>query len=131
MIEHLNHIIFGKFTLSCLQSSEREVQIRVEHKSRFFSGRQTIQLQDADSSSEGLTHFLHHIVLLRTGQPDKPFFIALIANDFDLLEQLRRFLHLVNEDRWLIGLEKQHRVRLCKLSRHCIVHRDIGSVVLS
>ena len=129
-MEYLNHIIFRELALSCLQGGEREVQVCIKHKSCFFSCGQTIQLQDADSSGEGLSHSFHHVVLLRAGQPNETLFVALIANDFDLLEQLRRFLHLINKDRRLIGLKEQHGIRLCKLSRHGVVHRDIGSVAL-
>ena len=75
-------------------------------------------------------HSLHHFVLLGTGQPNKAFFIAFIANPLDLLKKLRGFLYFINENRRLIGLEEQHRVALRQFSCHRIVHRNIGSVAV-
>ena len=126
--EHLYDIVPFRPALTPHQIFKRKVEIFVIYNSGLFPLRQAEQLKNRDSPRERFPHLLHHLVLLGACEPDKPGFVRLIANDFYLLKQLRRFLHLVDQDRRLVRLKKQHRIALRQLSRHCVVHAHIPAV---
>jgi hypothetical protein len=64
--------------------------------------------------------------LLGTGQPEKPAFLAPIAQHFEMAEKPGRVLRLVDNDWRLVSLKKQGGISIREIPGHVIVECDVS-----
>ena len=129
VLEHVHDVVLLGGSLPLQQTGQGEVHLVGEHRAVHFLLGQAVELQNPNAARQGLSDVFHHPVLLGAGEPEQPPLLAFIAHDFDLLKQLRGLLNLVDDDRRLVGLEEQHRVRLGQGPGHGVVHGHIGAVL--
>jgi hypothetical protein len=125
MLKHAADIVFSDPRRPCPQTFQREVKLTRESDAVLFVLREAEQLQNGDPTRQRFSDVPHHHELLGAGQPKTTRFLGLVAHDFYLAEKLGCILHLVDDNRRLVGLEKQHRVALGEVSRHKVVERDV------
>ena len=85
-------------------------------------------MQKGGPSRQGLLRKLHHPKRLRTGQPERSGGSAVINGNFNIGEELGRILHLVNEHRQIVHLQKEGGICLGQLALLHIIQRHIISL---
>lgn len=95
----------------------------------YFVLRKRCHVKYGDPASEGFLRKLHQSERLRAGQPESTGLCTVIYGDFDIGEQLRRILHLVNEYRQTVRLHEHRRVSPGKSALLEVVKGDILTVV--
>jgi hypothetical protein len=66
--------------------------------------------------------------MLRTGEPEQSLFLVSVHLHFDMGQQFRGILNLVDQQRWLKSLEKKGRIFFGQSPDQWIIQRDIGPI---
>jgi len=86
------------------------------------------QMNDSDPACQAFCDVLHQIKSMRPCQPKVTVIAMLVYVHFNIRQQLRRHLDLIDQERRFIPLQKQPRFRHCQAAYVDIVHRHISPV---
>ena len=87
--------------------------------------RQPEHLDNAHTAGERLGNLLHEVKRLRTCQPHRPHAVGGVYQLFDVRQELRGLLNLVDKDRGTIALQEQRRILFGRLENRCVVERHV------
>ncbi len=90
-----------------------------------FGVRKSHQIENGNSSRKTFCDLSHHLELLRTSQPDSAARLRIVGEQFEIGENLWRILHLVDNNRKFVELEKKFRLLACQTALFGIVKRNI------
>lgn len=82
-------------------------------------------VQQRHASGQRFLHAAHESEDLRAGHPEVAGVVMLVDVDFDIGEQLQGVLHLVDQHRWLVKLQKQGGIVLRHVPLGKVVQRHV------